>query len=201
MSPPTTAIARLFFAGALFYLSNTATAQDSVYGQNGSNYQNVTQTLRTPVAATHMEEQEQTVYRQQIETQIYKSQRNVLVPITEYQWTPKMHGRLNPFRPATVSYSLVPQTRWQMHTQTVQTPVTRTQWVPEKRLVQIPVTTLRIENREQLVRRPAAAQSVPLVRQAMAISSNTIGGVARMESDPPRHGSSLQSQASQSILR
>ena len=196
----TAKLAVVFAASVLIYPLSKVTAQDSVYSMNGSNYQNVTQTVRTPVAATHMEDREQTVYRQQMATQIYESQRNVLVPISEYQWQPKWHGRLNPFRPATVAYHLVPQTRWEMHTQTVQTPVTRVQWVPEKRLVQVPVTTLRIEDREQVVLRPAANQ-VPVVRQAGAISRKTIGSVARMESDPPRRGSALQSQAGHSILR
>ena len=196
----TAKLAVFFAAGVLIYPLSRVTAQDSVYSTNGSNYQNVTQTVRTPVAATHMEDREQTVYRQQMATQIYESQRNVLVPISEYHWQPKWHGRLNPFRPPTVSYRLAPQTRWEMHTQTVQTPVTRVQWIPEKRLVQVPVTSLRIEDREEVVRRPAANQ-VPVVRQAAAMSRKTIGSVGRMESDPPRRGSALQSPAGQSILR
>ena len=189
-----------FFTGVLIFPLSTVIAQNSVFSNGVSIYQNVTQTVRTPVAATHMEDREQTVYRQQIATQIYESQRNVLVPISEYQWQPRWHGRLNPFRPTTVSYHLVLQTRWEMHTQTVQTPVTRVQWIPEKRLVQVPVTTLRIEDREEVVPRPAT-NHVPIVRQATAISRKTFGRPAGMESDPPRHGSALQSQVGQSILR
>ena len=181
-------------------LSSSVDAQNSRYGTAGSGYEDVVRTVRTPVAATQVEEREQTVYRQQVETQIYETQRNVLVPYTEYRWEPKWHGRFNPFRPPTISYHLVPHTRWKMQIQTVQTPVTRTNWLPEKCLMHVPVTTFRIENQGQVLRRPGNTLS-PVVRQAMAVSNHALGGVARMENDPPRHGSVLQSQAEVSILR
>ena len=186
--------------GILCSQMSTVWAQDSVYGNYGTTFQDVTQRVRTPVTDTRIEEREQTVYRQQYETRIYQSQRNVLVPVTEYTWQPRWHGRLNPFRPPTVAYQFVPHTRWEMHTQTVQTPVTKSQWVPEKRIVQVPVTTLHMEEREQIVRRPVT-RNVTLVRQATATTATPVGSVVRMDSDPPRRGSSFDSPAGQSILR
>ena len=181
-------------------LLSSVDAQESRYVTAGLGYEDVIQTVRTPVAATQVEEREQTVYRQQEKTQIYETQRNVLVPFTEYHWVPKWHGRFNPFRAPSISYHLVPYTRWKMQTQIVQTPVACANWFAEKHLLQVPVTTLTIENRGQIVRRPGTTLS-PAVRQAMVVRSPTIGGVARMESDPPRHGSLLQTQAEASVLR
>ena len=52
----------------------------------------LTRRVRTPVKGVQYEEREQTVYREQYATEVYESQRNVLVPVTEYVWQPKWHG-------------------------------------------------------------------------------------------------------------
>ena len=64
----------------------------------------LTRRVRTPITSTQYEEREQTVYREPYSTEVYESQRNVLVPVTEYEWQPRWHGVLNPFRPATLAY-------------------------------------------------------------------------------------------------
>ena len=48
--------------GILCSQMSTVWAQDSVYGNYGTTFQDVTQRVRTPVTDTRIEEREQTVY-------------------------------------------------------------------------------------------------------------------------------------------
>ena len=127
--PPIVLLAILFTVGTPFFMTDRVTAGDSSHHQKLLGHENVPPPVRTPVAATHMETPESTVTRPPLETPLYESRQRILVPVTEYHWQPRWHTPLNPFRPPTVSYHLVPQTRWEIRTQTSQTPAPHIRWV------------------------------------------------------------------------
>ena len=142
----------LCLAGCLAF-ATTLSAQDvRLVQQNGSQFVESTQTVRQPVVNTTVERQEQTVYREEYITQMNESQQTYLAPVTEYHWEPRVHGRLNPFRPNTVAYHLVPRTRWEARTHTVRTPVTTRQLRPETRVVEIPRRELSFAEQQQTTR-------------------------------------------------
>jgi hypothetical protein len=89
----------------------------------------------------------------------------------------------------------VPITRWEYRTDVVQVPVARTEWIPEQRTVQVPVTTRRMVNEEVITR--VAVRAVP--PSVAAAQRDGIGGVACLESDPPR--TSTGWQAARSAVR
>ena len=135
------------------FACNLASAQEvRLVQQNGSQFVESTQTVRQPVASTTVERQEQTVYREEYITQVQESQQTYLAPVTEYHWEPRVHGRLNPFRPNTVAYHLVPRTRWETRSHTVRTPVTTRQLRPETRVVEIPRRQLGFAQQQQTTR-------------------------------------------------
>lgn len=154
----------LCLAGCLVFAS-TLSAQDvRLVQQNGNQFVESTQTVRQPVANTTVQRQEQTVYREEYITQMNEAQQTYLAPVTEYHWEPRVHGRLNPFRPKTVSYHLVPRTRWEPRTHTVRTPVTTRQLRPETRVVEIPHRQLGFSQQQQTT------------RTALAPSGSAVGG-------------------------
>ena len=155
----------LLCAVGCLMLTTVVSAQDvRLVQQNGSQFVESTQTVRQPVATTTTERQEQTVYREEYITQLRESQQTYYAPVTEYHWEPRVHGRLNPFRPNTVAYHLVPRTRWEPRTHTVRTPVTTRQLRPETRVVEIP--------RRQL----GFAQQTQTTRTALAPSGTSVSG-------------------------
>ena len=88
-------------------------------------------------------------------------------------------------------------------TEIVQVPVTCRRLVPEKRTVQVPVTVYRTVPEEVIARTvvtpvspvaPSASQPTPaLVRR------EAIGGLSRLEKDPPRQGMSTAWRASSNL--
>ena len=73
-------------------------------------------------------------------------------PVTEYSYEPYMADRWNPFTSPHVEYRYVPHTRWDMHTEETQIPVTHRDLVPEQRVMQVPVTTQRLVAEEHITR-------------------------------------------------
>ncbi|MEX0937308.1 MAG: hypothetical protein WDZ59_05555 [Pirellulales bacterium] len=159
------------------------------FEQNGQTIRETRRVVQRPVVSTSTEQREQLVYRQQITSETRDQVRTVQTPVVEYQWVPRMYGRWNPFSQPYIVHEQVPITRWETRTEIVETPVTRSEWVPERRVVDVPVTMQRLANTEVIERvavGPATSGTAVASRQA-------VGGVARLESDPPREASGWRS--------
>jgi len=129
--------------------------------QNGTKFVESTETVRQPVVDTTVERQEQTVYREEYITQMRETQQTYFAPVTEYRWEPRVHGRLNPFRPNTVAYHLVPHTRWEPRTHTIRTPVTTRQLRPQTRVVEVPRRRIGFVEQQRTTRTALAPGSGP----------------------------------------
>jgi hypothetical protein len=181
---------------AMSLLAANISAQDVKYvEENGVTYQETRRVIQRPIMETKMVPQEQTRYRTQYRTELQPSQRHYNVPITEYRWEPEWVGRWNPFATPYVTYRWKPVTRWEPRTETVQIPYTRTEVIPEKVTTNVPVTTPRYVNEEHFSRVPVSARtqgvgpSDPFDKEESGVASReTIGGVRRLDSDPPREG-------------
>jgi hypothetical protein len=158
------------------------------YVENGVTYAETTRTVRRPVCETRYEERERTVYRRQTRTELKETQRNVLVPVTEYRREPHLVGRWNPLvaLPYVVE-RLVPRTRWESRTETVKVPLCRTELVPEKRIERVPIVTRRIVE-EPIVSRVVVTAPPAGESGALVAGQRRIGGVSKLDSDPPRQG-------------
>jgi len=155
---------------------STALAADSSEEvKNGIRYRVTRHTIQRAVPVTEYRDQSQVVYRSQVTTDTYDSVRTYQTPVTEYKWVTEMHGRWNPFVQPYYSQKLVPVTRWEPRTEVVSTPVTRHELVPQVQTVKVPVTRYRVANEEVVSR-------VPI---------DGVGGLARLDNDPPRTGSQL----------
>ena len=150
------------------------------FEKDGVTYRETRRVVRRPVVETRLESREQTVYREQLRTEVQETQRTYHTPVTEYQWATRMRGRWNPFIQPYYTQELVPTMRWEARQDVVRVPVSRRELVPEKRTVQVPVTTQRVAEEEVITR--VAVSSTP---------AGALGGVARLENDPPRHGASV----------
>jgi hypothetical protein len=170
-----------------------------------------------PITQTRVERTEETVYREEFVTEMRESQQLYYTPVTEYVWQPRVHGVLNPFRPNTLAYHLVPCTRWEARPHTVRTPITARQLRPETRIVERPVRELGFAERPQgnsvvlapnddgarvAARHHALPSAAPAAAPATAGGTSTgstiiipapaaaIGGVSQMDGDHPRFGAS-----------
>jgi hypothetical protein len=203
-------LTRVFTIGCLSLCASTTIAQDTRYfDEDGIMWRETVRRMQVPETTTHSEKRTQTVYRQEFTTEMRKSNRTVYTPSTQYFWRPRYRGVLNPFVPTTVSYELVPAIQWQAHTEVSERPVVTSQVVPEQRTVEVLVRTTRYVQRDEVSRvalgaaRHLAARVVrndSPVRQPVATPSQpratisrqpVVGGVSRLESDPPRRSSSV----------
>jgi len=201
---PATAVVLL----ALAACAPRSRAQEVVYyEENGVTYRETRQLIRCPVAETKIQESEQTVYRPQWKTETRDLVRTYHVPVTEYRWEAYWQGRFNPFVQPYLAQRLVPSTRWETRTETVKVPTTSYSVVPEKSVVRTPVTTWKTVERQVTARVPVAGRIVASsttsspsgATGAQAASaggaSPGMGGVARLDADPPRQGSNLSWRA------
>jgi len=88
---------------------------------------------------------------------------------------------------------MVPFTRWERRTQTVQVPITQREMVPEKRSVQVPVTRQVIEEQEVITRvavgpaarKPFTSGGDPFSSAPSSLASRptTVGGVKQLNGD------------------
>lgn len=193
---------RLVYAGCFgLLLAATAVAEDVRYvTENGVTYRETRERILRPLTETRYEERQQTVYREQYVTEVRETSRPVPVAITEYRWEAYWEGRWNPFRQPTLAYRLVPYTRWEVRNEVVREPVTRRDLVPETRVTRVPITTRRMVE-EEVIRR-VAVDSAPPGTSTVArspgehaptertVRREPIGGVARLDNDPPRESSS-----------
>jgi hypothetical protein len=190
---------------ALAACTSRSRAQEIVYyEENGVTYRETRQTIRCPVAETKIQECEQTVYRPQWKTETRDVVRTYQVPVTEYRWEAYWQGRFNPFVQPYLAQRLVPRTRWETRTETVKVPTTSYSVVPEKSVVRTPVTTWKTIERQVTARVPVAGRIVASAGEAISPrgtaptqaasaidAGQSIGGVARLDADPPRQGSNL----------
>lgn len=178
-----------------FACASIAIPQDGEYVTiNGQTYYQTRQKIMRPVQQTQYEERERTVYREEVTTAVEETQRVVHVPVTEYRWEAKWHGRWNPFSQPYIGYHLVPRTTWEPRTETVRTPVTHRNLIPQQVVTRIPVTTRQLVE-EEVIRRTAVATPPTGTRTASdpfnggesrVARRPTIGGISELPSDPPR---------------
>jgi hypothetical protein len=181
------------------------------YAKDGVTYRETRRVVQRPVSETHAQQSTQTVYREENVTELRDTTRERWTPVTEYRWEAVWIGRWNPFVQPYLAYRYVPRTHWQRATETVKTPVVCRRLVPETRVVSVPVTTQRMVEEETITRvavSGAAAPQLPWTQPTSTASlvpvpgdSGPIGGVARLESDPPRQGVSTAWRASSSTRR
>ncbi len=180
------------------------------YEQNGVTYRETRQVVQRPVYQTEMQPATQTVYRQEQATETRETTRTWWAPVTEHGCEAVLMGRWNPFVEPYLVYRPTTRTRWESRTETVQAPVTVTRWVPQTQTTTRAVTVQRMVP-EEIVSRVAIRNSgVSTVNSPMLSSSGqygatgalapvplpaprttsigTVGGVARLDSDPPRRG-------------
>ena len=184
-----------------------AMADDVRYlDENGITYRETTQTSQRLVPQTTMQQQDYIYNRQRYTTELQEVQRTYQVPITEYQWKPETHRSWNPFEAPYVAYRLVPQTRWETKLETVKVPVAKLEVVPEKITKQVPVTTHRVAQ-EKVVTRVAVGHSTggagsvaaggmngsgnaaAMAASGAGTSGDSVGGLSKLENDPPKQSS------------
>jgi hypothetical protein len=126
--------------------------------ENGVTYRETHQTVNQPVVETHNEARQQVVYVDQCKTETQSVQQVYQTPVTEYVWEAFWANRWNPFEQPYIAYRYVPRTRWELHTQTAQVPVTTHQWVAQTQTIQVPVTTQRMLAGEVIYKIPISCK-------------------------------------------
>lgn len=183
-----------FLTVALTTLGAAAShAQDVRYttGENGTTYRETRQVTRHLVADVVHQDVPRTVYREQASVQLQDINRVYAVPVTEYRRESYWRGRWNPFVQPYLAERIVPYTRWETRAETVKLPVTTRQLVAETQIDKVPVVTHRYVDGEVVSRVPVGGGASNLVAAPSAggVSSGTVvGGVARLDNDPPRQG-------------
>jgi len=170
------------------------------YQENGVTYRQTKRTVLCPVTETRMQPTTQTVYRPQRSTELCDTVRTCWTPVTECRCEAQWVGRWNPFVEPYLVNRLVPRTHWQCRTEVVKVPVACCRLVPETRTVQVPVTTRRMVS-EEVVTRVAVNRTPSEIHSALRPTPTParrvqIGGLARLDNDPPRHGVSTAWRAS-----
>jgi len=156
--------------------------------RDGIVYRESRRVVQRPVAETQYETRNQTVWREEMVTDYHDQLRAVHTPVTEYRWKSCLRGRWNPFARPYVEPRLVPETRWETKYEVVQKPVTRRSLVPETRTVQVPVTKYKI------------AEEEVISRVAVGPSSN-VGGIAKLDNDPPKQSTNWKANESGTVRR
>ncbi len=193
---------KLFVATTVLVITSAALSDaQSVryYEEGGTTYRETRKTTRRPVSETRLEPRQRTVHREQLTTEWLESYQTHLTPVTEYRWESHWVGRWNPLRTPALVHQIVPRTRWELRTSKVSTPYTRRDWIPGTQTVHVPVTTMRMAE-EEVITRVAVddrAGGDPFVSGSrVANRSIAIGGVGRLDNDPPRRGDSSTWRAS-----
>ncbi len=176
------------------------------YEENGVTYRETRQVVQRPVYQTEMRPTSQTVYRQEQVTEMRETTRTWLSPVTEHKCEAVWMGRWNPFVQPYLVYKPTTQTRWEARTETVQTPVTVSRWVPQTHTAEVPVTVQRMVPEEIVSRVAVGTSGVPTLASPATVpmvtggalapmprpmpAAGPVGGVARLDNDPPRQGTS-----------
>jgi len=166
------------------------------YVQDGITYRETRRTIQRPIVETRLQQSTQTVLREELATEYRDTLRTWWMPVTEYRCETHWVGRWNPFVQPYLENRWVPQSRWEKRTESVKIPVTCRRLVPETRTVQLPVATQRMVS-EDVITRVAVGPAPPNLSENPASAPQNpgvgppkpIGGIARLDSDPPRHPS------------
>ncbi len=152
------------------------------YVDNGIQYRETTQVTQRPVTETRWEPHQTTVVQERYTTNMQDSVRTYQVPVTEHQWVLGTQRSWNIFAPPTLSYRLMPVTRWETRTETVRIPVTKRELVPTQQVQHVPVTNTKI-GEERVVRHeivgPVTSGSTSAVAQGSSFGGSSLDG------DPP----------------
>lgn len=167
--------------------ATAAWAQEVRYTEDG--YRETRRIVRHPVTDVVQQDVPRTVYREQARTELQDVHRVYQVPITEYRRESYWRGRWNPFVQPYLAERIVPYTRWESRAETVKVPITTRQLVAETQIDKVPVVTYRYVDEEIISRVPVTNQSATSTYSSAPTTSGTaIGGVAKLENDPPRQG-------------
>jgi hypothetical protein len=152
------------------------------FENNGIRYQETTQVIQRLIPETRYEQRETTVHRERFTTEMQPSVRTYQVPVTEQQWVPGYQRTWNILKPPVLSYRLMPVTRWETRSETVNVPITKREYIPERQVTQVPITNTRLAE-ERIVRQVplgAVNNGTPIV----ANREETSGGTG-LDGDPP----------------
>jgi hypothetical protein len=202
------AIGRFVCAALGLVLLGTLSARAAdvrYYQQNGVTYRETRRVVEERIPESRMVEREQTVYREQFTTEMRPSTRTYCAPVTEYRWEAYWVGRWNPLAQPYLAYRCVPRTHWEQRIETVDVPVNVRRLVPESRVVRQPVAGWRTAQREvvdrvAVGRSPVRTFAAPAPAPVLA-SRPQIGGISRLDNDPPRLGVSTAWRASSATFR
>jgi hypothetical protein len=176
----------------LVYTPSAGGDEVRYYEKDGVTYRETRQVVRRPVCETQLRPSTQTVYREEQTSELRETQRTWWSPVTEYRCEAYWVGRWNPLVEPCLAYRMVPRTRWEQRTEVVQVPVTCRRLVPETRTVQVPVSTRRMVDEEVITRVAVGGvrSAAPVVLSPTPTVSRPerVGGVARLDKDPPRQG-------------
>jgi hypothetical protein len=147
-----------------------AQSNESIVTEGGVTYRKTVQTTTYPQIEHRWQEQTQPIVREQVTIENQRSSRLVYRPVIEYQWRPILRNRFNPLAVPYWSYELVPTTRWEAASETVEIPIARRQYVQEgTQTVKVLVPTQRMVEQQVITR-------VPLDGEAASLARREIGG-------------------------
>ncbi|MGW8256906.1 MAG: hypothetical protein ACWGMZ_05425 [Thermoguttaceae bacterium] len=189
--------------GSIYFLAATAAADEvRYYNENGITYRETRRTVQRPVCETKMQHTTRTVYKEELYTETKDVTQVYWLPLTTYQPDIYWVGRWNPFVEPYLETRWIPKTCWRQQTQVVKMPVACRRLVPKTQTIQTPVNTQKFVTEEvvsrvavcgrspQAMQAPTSATTPTLVpRYSGSINGGEpIGGIARLNQDPPRYG-------------
>jgi len=193
----------LALVGAMVKLEAAAN-EVRYYEQDGITYRETRQVVERPAYQTEMRPSTRTVYRQEQVTEVRETTRTWWSPVTEHGYEAVWVGRWNPLVQPYLAYRPTTRLRWEARTETIEQPVTLSRWVPQTETSETAVTVRRMVP-EEIISRVAvsgsgvsapstATAAVPAPTGALAPvprpmpTAGSVGGVARLDNDPPRRG-------------
>jgi hypothetical protein len=193
-------------------LSSLGADEVRYFELGGITYRETRRTVQRPVWETKMQQTTRTVYKEEYYTETKDVTQVYWCPVTTYRAETYWVGRWNPFVEPYLATEWIPETCWQQHTQVLKMPVTCRRLVPQTQTVQAPVNTQKYVSQEvvsrvavsgpapQVVPQAAPAATPTLVRRASGSIGygEPIGGIARLNQDPPRYGVGAAWRASSS---
>lgn len=196
-----------------FCLTPAAFADEGRYvTENGVTYYDVYRVIPHAVSETASQQTTRTVYKVECSTEARDVTRTWYCPVTVYRVESELIGRWNPFVEPYWETHWVADTQWVPHSDVVKMPITTRKLIPQTQTVQVPVTTQKIVYENVLVSRMAVSgmstspstpqgpvprpnptvtppQSTTILYQP-PVPGEQIGGIARLNQDPPRRSTS-----------
>jgi hypothetical protein len=166
--------------------AGSAIAEDVRYTEDG--YRETRRIVRHPVTDVVHQDVPRTVYREHARTELQHVDRVYSVPVTEYRRESYWRGRWNPFTQPYLAERIVPYTRWESRKETVAMPITTRQLVAETQIDKVPVVQHRYIDEEIISRVPVTNSGTGSTLSSLPVSGTPVGGVAKLDNDPPRQG-------------